>query len=98
MGDLVKQKNNHLTYEMGEVAQQEIQNAVNYVAGILEREFGFTAGMPSGGTDGYYLEVYKNDTFLAVGWDTWTGIFVSAESDEGDAVLKALFNQCEGES
>lgn len=54
------------------------------------REFGFTSDPMIIGLDGNYLDLKLNHIKLYMGWDIWSGFFLSAIDEEGDIWVNKL--------
>ncbi|MDQ0112454.1 hypothetical protein [Paenibacillus harenae] len=54
------------------------------------REFGFISGPMIVGFDGNYIDLELDHIKLLIGWDVWSGFFLSAIDEEGDIWVKKL--------
>lgn len=90
MGELITKNDGNLTVELGLVAESEVVNAINYFSGIIEKEYDFAPGMPYRNEDCAYLELYKGDICLTVGWDELTGIYITSDCNEGNEYIQLL--------
>ncbi|MFC5402955.1 hypothetical protein [Cohnella soli] len=57
---------------------------------FLLRDFGFTSGPLMSGLDGHYMDLVSNNIKLNLGWDIWSGLFLSAVNEEGDIWVNKL--------
>lgn len=86
-GKLFTVSNGHLSYEIDD-ANSEL---VPVIGQLLQNEFGFvpTAG-PSIGLNEVAIELVLAGTKIGLGWDTWSGAYVMAFTEEGDQYIKKI--------
>ena len=57
----------------------------------LEKRFGLEPGqIPVFGLDGTYIQLFKGDIELTVGWDVWSDIFIMTFDEKGDELFKEI--------
>ncbi|TVX95977.1 hypothetical protein [Cohnella terricola] len=54
------------------------------------REYGFVSRPMIVGFDGNYLDLEQDNIKLHLGWDVWSGLFLSAIDEEGDIWVEKL--------
>ena len=86
-GRLSKTSSGFLSYDIKDAEQDHIF----VLADSLTREFGFQmTGVPAPGPDGVYWDAVKGSVRLTVGWDIWSGAFVMANCQSGNAEVEKL--------
>lgn len=83
IGRLFRCANGHLSFEIEEAAPDKVMEWV----GLLASQFQFQSEMPAFGLDEIICEGRVGETKLAVGYDHWSGCYVMAFDDEGDALI-----------
>ena len=77
----------HTSYEIFEASSGVIEP----VCRLLVDVFSFSPPDDmSVGVDVFVCTCRKDGVKLAIGWDTWSGFFISAQSDLGDALVRQI--------
>ena len=80
-----KAANGHVCYEIYRATPDFIQVA----ARVLRERHGFPpANKPLHGFDEVLTECCKDGVRLLLGWDNWSGFYLLADSNAGDAVVE----------
>ena len=91
-GKLAKTANGFYSYEIFEAEE----NYMFTLADMLTKHFDFQiTNAPFVGLDGVYLDVIESGVKLTVGWDIWSGAFVSAHCSTGNEYIKKIADCCE---
>ncbi|KQV49021.1 hypothetical protein ASC93_13195 [Massilia sp. Root335] len=83
--------NGHLTLDFGDYDSLAYQQ----VCAKLENELGFDRhGRTVAGLDeGVNPSFVRAELEITAGWDNWSGSYLLANSDAGDAVLRSLYTE-----
>lgn len=80
-------------YEVGEANSDFLFQIVE----VLESRFGLQAiKQPLDGIDVIYWDFAREEIKLTVGWDVWSGCFVFANCDAGDAIIQKIGQYFDG--
>ena len=61
------------------------------LASMLQKEFSLEAvSLPLFGLDGIYLDLSKESVLITIGWDNWSGLFIMANEEDGDALIQEI--------
>ena len=86
-GKISKTEAGFLTYDVYEAEA----NLVFPVVSAIERQFGFEVPrLPGFSLDGPVVEMTRGDVKIIVSWDNWSGLFVMAIDEKGDADIQRI--------
>ena len=86
-GKFFKAANGHDSYDI-DAAEPEL---LFPVATKIQEKFGFEpAQLPLFGLDVTYLDLVRDNVTIIMGWDIWSGLFVFAQDDEGDSIIREI--------
>ena len=61
------------------------------VATLIQKKFGFLPKqLPVMGLDSIFLELFRREIKIMVGWDNWSGLFVMAVDEKGNAAVREI--------
>ncbi len=91
-GKFFKAANGHESYDI-DPAEPELFFPV---ATKIQKKFGFEPPqLPIFGLDVTYLDLVRDNVKIIMGWDIWSGLFIFAEDEEGDAFIREIGNYLE---
>ncbi|MCS0628852.1 hypothetical protein NX786_05855 [Telluria mixta] len=81
--------NGHLNLDFGDYDSVAYQQA----CAKLENELGFArhGGIVAGLDEGVCPSFLRAELEISAGWDNWSGSYLLANSDAGDAILRRLY-------
>ena len=92
-GKIVKTASGFSSYEIFNAEQ----NHIFTFADVLTKRFSFHMdSAPICGLDGVYWDASKWNVKLTVGWDIWSGAFISANCPKGSEYVKEIAEYLDG--
>lgn len=86
-GHVFKNASKRNSYEVLELQA----TAIWTIATWIQDEFGFQPKtLPIFGLDEVFLDLWKDQMQITVGWDNWSGIFVMAHTEQGDPAIEEI--------
>lgn len=86
-GKIHKTAKGHLSYDIEELEAYQVFP----IATALQDKFGFKTGkLPGLDPDALYIELIRDSVKILIGWDTWSGLFIMALEESGDAVIQEI--------
>ena len=87
IGKVIEAANGHLSYEVFDVSSE----MVSVAAKLLEEKFGLQPITdPAVGLSEVALNVRNPEVRLGLGWDLWSGLYVTAYDEAGDAYIERI--------
>ena len=92
-GRLCRVANGHLSFEIEDAPSGDLFPILS----LLESRFGLRAAPPALGLDEIVSEGRIGETRIAAGYDVWSGVYVMAFDEAGDAIVARIAEFLEAE-